>query len=134
MDGLDFSGFTDADFASPVKNLGMGGPTIGWGDALTGVGLSMMSSTDRRQPFNFGVLNSALNSAEQDNLQSTQASAIEAALIQAGVPPDQARTASRSPNAANIMLQLQNHQRQQANAGAISPLWGGGGGSYAPFQ
>jgi hypothetical protein len=122
-----------------ISGTGFGGDSS-LGDIISAMGLSMLASTDRRMPFNGQVLSSALDASSKRQDRDAQAQALEAALISAGLPPDQAKAAARSPQAAALLLQAQQQRRQQENASSISGLWGGspaggspGGGAPPPM-
>jgi hypothetical protein len=115
---------------------GLGGWNQTFGDILSGLGQSLLSSPSNNMFQNFPQ---ALQGMQAKRKEQRSDEAMVAALISAGLPPDKAMALAANPTAAALVINQQNQAKQQAfrekaMTGLGGPLVppGAGGGSIGP--
>jgi hypothetical protein len=105
----------------------------GWGDMISALGMSMLASNDRRQPFNGQVLAQALALNDKKSEQHQAEAAMAAAVLKIGLTKDPKEAMLMAKNPAVVQL-LQQQKTQSENSALLGAEPEFGGARPAPVM
>jgi hypothetical protein len=105
----------------------------GMGDLISALGMSMLTSTDRRQPFNGQVLAQALALNDKKSEQHQAEAAMAAAVLKIGLTKDPKEAMLMAKNPAVVQL-LQQQKTQSENSALLGAEPEFGGARPAPVM